>query len=230
MYVELQRRAETLNEGNGAGISCIQARSFGSFPRDGEEGADAGLQDAGEEPGVAGEQTAQSIGEREDPLSIGNLWKHVVCEVDAGIRCSARAAGRTDAAFFAGEGDEEILAARIAAEAEEAAIVDAASQVGVEMALDVSREAGVGQGVERRVAILLDGLVQGSAARIPRGIAWRGRQGPAFGTEGVGMGHLPLFPFAFVQAPCLVTRNNERYLPPGLFRIIVEGWARRLDD
>ena len=102
MYVELQRRAETLNEGNGAGMSCIQARSFGSFPRDGEE-------DAGEEPGIAGEQTPQSIGEREDPLSIGNLWKHVVCEVDAGIRCSARAAGRTDAAFFAGEGDDEVL-------------------------------------------------------------------------------------------------------------------------
>ena len=164
MYVELQRRAETLNEGDGAGMSCIQACSFGSSPRDGEEGADAELQDAGEEPGVAGEQIAQSIGEREDTLSIGNLRKHVVFEVDGGIRCSACAAGRTDAALFAGEGDEEVLAAFIAAEAEEAAVFgdateDAASQVGVEMSLDVSREAGVGQGVERRVAVLLDGLV-----------------------------------------------------------------------
>ena len=62
-------------------------------------------------------------------------------------------------ALFAGEGDEEVLAAFIAAEAEEAVFKDAASQVGVEMALDVSREVGVGMGVERRVAVLLDGLV-----------------------------------------------------------------------
>jgi hypothetical protein len=75
------------------------------------------------------------------------------------------------------------LAAFIAAEAEEAVFKDAASQVGIEMALDVSREAGVGQSSERRVAVLLDGLVKGSAARIPRRIAERGRQGLAFETE-----------------------------------------------
>ena len=58
------------------------------------------------------------------------------------------------------------------------------------VALNVVREKGVGQGGERCVAILLDGLVKGSAARIAQGIARRRRQGLASGAEGVGMGHL----------------------------------------
>ena len=110
VYVQLQRRAEALNEGDGAGVRGLQTHSPGPLPRVGEERTDAGALHDGESAGVSREQKAQAVGERKDPLAVGYAGQHVVCEVNRGVRGAARAARGADPAFFARERDEEVLA------------------------------------------------------------------------------------------------------------------------
>jgi hypothetical protein len=78
--------------------------------------------------------------EREHPLPHGDGGKDAVDEVRGGVRHAASSAARAETAPLAAEGDEEIAAAVVAMETQEAVREDAAREVVAERLLDVARQ------------------------------------------------------------------------------------------
>ena len=97
---------------------------------------------AGQDVGAERGKAAKLERERENPLAHRHLGEDAVDEVGGGVG-HASAAARADASTLARKGDEEIVAARVAMEAEEALGEHAAREVGTEGLLDVPRQSAL---------------------------------------------------------------------------------------
>ncbi len=114
-------------------------------------------------------------GEREDPLAKGHGGHDAIGDIGGLVTHPPRAAARAEAALFAREGDEDVVAARVAVAPDEALGEIAAREVALEGVDHVARQrrgvGGFGVGDEGRVMLadeaVEDGLVR--AARRVRG-------------------------------------------------------------
>ena len=97
-------------------------------------------QDRGREAGIEGEAVAQGERKRQDPLAYGDLGEDPVDEVGGGIGHAATAAGGAEPAPLAREGDEAIVPAGIAVDAQESMGEDAALEDGAELSFDEARQ------------------------------------------------------------------------------------------
>lgn len=84
---------------------------------------------------------AQSLGHREHPLPHRQSRNDVLGEVRGGLDHASGGAGRTDAATFAGVGDQEVMAAIGTAGARKTVGEDAALKIPAEFALGKCRGA-----------------------------------------------------------------------------------------
>jgi hypothetical protein len=138
VQVRIERRAEAVDEGHRA------ETGGGTRPR--AVGAQAGLHRAQEELqgrtlelGVAFQEVAQPLGHGQYPLPQRQLWQDVIGQMRGGLHHAPRVARWAHAASLARERDQEIVPARVAAGASEAASQDAAFQVAAELALHRGR-------------------------------------------------------------------------------------------
>ena len=135
-----------------------------------EDGAHEETQDGARERGVVGEAIAEREGQREHPLPHGDLRQDPIHQVGGCVGHTPPAAGGTEAAALAREGDDAVQAAGVAVHAHEAAGEDAAAEEAPELALD---EAGhraltglrAGQeGLELRLNHSVEDTLLGAAA------------------------------------------------------------------
>jgi hypothetical protein len=97
---------------------------------------------------VVGQERADPFRQGEDPLADGQRRQDMVRQVRGHLHHAACIAGGADATPFAGEGDEALGGARVAADAGEAVGENAAAEVGAEVVLDPLRYAvavGIGR-------------------------------------------------------------------------------------
>jgi uncharacterized protein (DUF697 family) len=140
--IQVHRGAEALEERDGAALVAALAELASHAPAGlGEQRTQERAQDLAGEAGVVGAAVAQRVGEGEHPLADRHLGEHAVDEMRRGVGHAASAAGGAEAAPLAREGDEALLSAIVAVQAEEAVGGDAAAQVGAQLLLD---EAGRG--------------------------------------------------------------------------------------
>jgi hypothetical protein len=160
-----------------------------------------------------GQEGADPLWQGEDPLAERQRWQHVIGQVGGHLHHAPGVARRADAAALAGEGDEALGGARIAADAGKAMGEDAAAEVGAEVVLNPLRDAvaiEVGgeeglqvvlcQGVKRRggrITAAVDGgeavgprrclgMREGTAGSGPAGAGRRGRGHAADGAAAGG--------------------------------------------
>jgi hypothetical protein len=141
-------------------------------PQQGEERFGEGVEYLGEEPGSLREQQAHPPGDGEDPLAIGDLREHVVCEVVRCVEGAAGGAGGADAAPFAREGDEFFIIAITAADPGEAEGEDAAAEIEIQLSLAVAGQAvpcALPQVLEEGLFVLSHCGVEGRALWVARG-------------------------------------------------------------
>ena len=86
-------------------------------------------------------EVAEPFRHREHPLSDRNRRDHVVGEVSGGGHHAPGVAGRADALALAGEGDQEVMPAAVAASVGAAVRENHAAQIGPEAGLDEVRHA-----------------------------------------------------------------------------------------
>jgi hypothetical protein len=91
---QLQRRAEALDEGHGAGEWAGHPEAPGRPALEGEERLDEEAQHLGEELGLPGQTDAHRHGERERPLAVRRPGKDALDQVDGGVVRPASIAGR----------------------------------------------------------------------------------------------------------------------------------------
>jgi hypothetical protein len=152
--------------GEGAGTAGAQQSADGA-----QEDAEHG----GGEGGVAGQEGTQAFRQGEDPLSHGQRGQDGVAEVGGDLDHSPGVAGGTDRAPLAGEGDQALGAAIVAAGAGEAVREDAAAQVGAEVFLDPpGNRVGEGVGVrrvgEKALEMVLDDGGDRGDGRVPAAV------------------------------------------------------------
>jgi hypothetical protein len=146
--VGIEGGAEAVEEGDGADLGVAGSGRAGAAQR----GADASEQDAEHVAGetrVTGQEGTDPLRQGEHPLTDGQRGQDVVGQVGGHLHHAAGVAGGADAAALAGEGDEALGGARVAADAGEAVGEDAAAEVGAEVVLHPARYAaavGVGRG------------------------------------------------------------------------------------
>jgi len=146
--VGVEGGAEAVQEGYGAEVRVGTGTRTGAA----ERGADGAPQDAEHVAGearVVGQEGADPLRQGAHPLAERQRRQDVVAEVGGHLHDAARVAGGADAAALAGEGDEPLGGARVAADAGEAVGKDAAAEIGAEVGLHPARHAvavGIGLG------------------------------------------------------------------------------------
>jgi hypothetical protein len=131
--VEVQRRAESLDEGDGSGAGAGAHAQSGAT---GEEGGDCPVDDGkdlGEDRGARREQEPQRVGERHHPLADRLLGQDVVDEMRGGLGHAACAAARAEAAAFATERHELLMPAGLALDAQESVFETPTLEVRLEL-------------------------------------------------------------------------------------------------
>ncbi len=136
MDVQIQRAAETLDQGDDSGASAAPGHETRPVGQIGLDSTDDDGEAATKSVGPAGEQQAQGPGEAEHPLPDGDLWNDVVDQMCRGLDHPPCAAGRAEAPTLAGEGDKVFMVAAVALHAHEAVFQSAAAQVVLELAQD----------------------------------------------------------------------------------------------
>ena len=140
MQVQVQRRAEALEESDRAALLGAHAPVPPNAPPQlREERAQEGAEHFARELAVVSAAVAKRVREREHPLPDRHRGEHAEGEVRRGVRHATAAAGGAEAAALARERHEAIVAALVAAEAQEAVGGDAATQEGAELLLDEIR-------------------------------------------------------------------------------------------
>jgi hypothetical protein len=140
-----------------------------------QEGADRAQQDAQDGSGerrVAGQEGAQSLRQREDPLPHGEGRQHLVVQMGGDLDHPAGVAGGADAAPLAREGNQSLGAALPAAGARKAVGEDAAAEIGAEVVLGPGGDTlatgiGVGGHGEEALEMVLDDGVERGGGRVP---------------------------------------------------------------
>ena len=89
---QLKDAAPKLQHGHGAGHGILDAVLAGAASLVGEDSAQKELQHAAEQVGVADDEEADVVGQREGPLSVGGHGEHVVHQVGRDVGHPARLA------------------------------------------------------------------------------------------------------------------------------------------
>jgi hypothetical protein len=141
MYVEIYVSAESLDEGDGAGFEISYFVIWVFFVKAKLHGfLDASCDDRVREPqdfplefGIPGAHVAKWHRHREHPLANdGACWKYVVSEVRSSFGHSPCSATSAKSSFFAAEGDEALVFAIYATEAQESVSQHSALEEGLE--------------------------------------------------------------------------------------------------
>jgi len=129
-----------LGEGDGTALSAsgLPLPASATTQRR-EDRAHEDAEHGARERGVVGEAVAQAEGQREHPLPDRDLRKNALHQVCGGVGHAAPAAGGTEAATLAREGDHAVETALVAVHAHEAVGEDAAAEERPELALDEAR-------------------------------------------------------------------------------------------
>ena len=188
---QVQGGPEALDERDRAALTLADAEERScATPLIRVDGAHEGAKDLTRESCVPGAAIAERIGQREDPLSDGNLGQDPVDEVGRSVGHTPAAAGGTEAAAFAAEGDEPVLPARVAVDAQESVGQDSALEIRADLALDEAGDgstlrSGMGEEgdelraddfVEKGLLGLVAGVVGDGEASIGTGSAIRGER------------------------------------------------------
>ncbi len=134
--IQIQAASESLDAGDGAGSRGRDARATDIVGgHDFEEDAS----DCRQHVGTECHEAPKLEGKGQDPLAHRNVRYHAVDQVSRRVAHSTSGTTRTDAAIFAREGDQKIVAAAVAVTAHETARKDAAPHVVAKLVLDVAR-------------------------------------------------------------------------------------------
>lgn len=137
MDVQVQGRAEALNEGDGAALATRRAPLALCSPAERrEERTEKGAEDLAGECSVIGAAVAERVGKRQNPLADGYFRQDAIDEVRGGIGHSASSAGGAEATPLARERDEAIVSAGVAVEPQESMSQDSAPEVRAKLLLD----------------------------------------------------------------------------------------------
>ncbi|MPM12756.1 hypothetical protein SDC9_59110 [bioreactor metagenome] len=141
MDVQVESIAEPLDERYSPATSGpSQIRKSGGAAEVRENRVDQNVVDSCDHFGIVSQPEPQRVRQRKHPLPDGYLRENPVHEVGSGISHAPSAAGRADAAPFAGERDHPVTAAIVAMNPQEAARVNAAFEEIAEFALDETRD------------------------------------------------------------------------------------------
>jgi hypothetical protein len=141
--VGVEGRPEPVQERDGADLGSRAGSGTGAS----ERGANGSNEDAQRGTGdgrIVVEEGANPLRDRQHPPTDGQRGQDVVGEMGGGLHHATPVARRTHAPALAAERHQELAAAAGAAGAPEAVGKDAAPQVGPELALDPSGNAGAG--------------------------------------------------------------------------------------
>ena len=143
--VEVGCRAEALDQRDRAAVGLVrlQARLIEQEARD---HAVQHLQHGRHQIGLRSQQQAQRDRQREHPLAQRHNGDDVVYQVRRRLRYATGTTRRAEPAPLATEGDQPVVAAVAAAQAQEAVGQDAGFEEGVELVLDELRQIGTGGG------------------------------------------------------------------------------------
>jgi hypothetical protein len=174
--VEVGRRPKTLDQRDGAAVGFVglEPSLAEQMARD---HAVHHLQHGRHQLGLCGQQQAQRDRQRQHPLAHRHTGDDVVHQVRRGLRHAPGTARGAKARALAAEGQQLVVAAVAAAQAQEAVGQDAAFQEGVELVLDELRQVGAGSvfglGEEGRGVLLHQavqrGLLRAVALVVDRG-------------------------------------------------------------
>lgn len=134
-------RAEALDRSDRTAAAVRDTAPPRTAPLGGQHRTEEHREHAPAEPVVVRERVAQPVRRGEYPLADRETTEHVVHQVCCQASHAPPGARRADAASLAGERDQQILLARVAAEAGEAARQLAAGQELAQLALDEVRQA-----------------------------------------------------------------------------------------
>ena len=151
--VPVQKLAEGLDGGDHAGQHIIPAEQALNFSTDAAPGRRGEL---AQQPAVETGMHAETLGDGEDHLPVGDGRADVFGDVDGGQQRPLLVAGGASAALLAGEGHENFVPAVRAANASEALVQVAAGEKGLHAALD-DRPPEAVLGLEPFVVDLLEG-------------------------------------------------------------------------
>jgi hypothetical protein len=140
VQVQVERRAEALNEGDGAALLGAHAPvSPNASPQLSEERAQEGAEHFARELAIVRAAVAKRVRKCEHPLADRHRGEHAVDEVRRGVGHAATATRRAEAAALARERHEAVVATVVAVQAQEAVGEDAAAQEGADLLLDEVR-------------------------------------------------------------------------------------------
>jgi len=126
--VQVESPAESLSEDHRARTAAGSAGCLGALAQPAEDCADEDAAHRTAQSGIEGQQEADAVGERQHPLAHADFGQHRVHEVRRRIRHPPAGARGTEAAAFARESDQLVLAALRATQARESVGKDAASE------------------------------------------------------------------------------------------------------
>ena len=124
--VQVQGAAESLSEDHRARTARGSASCLGALAHPAEDGPDEDAAHRAAKGGVEGQQASDAVGEGEHPLAHADFGQHRVHEGHRRIRYPPAGARGTEAATFARESEQLVLAALRTAQARESAVEDAA--------------------------------------------------------------------------------------------------------
>ena len=178
--VQVQGITEALHERHCTALHSWHLLVFPRSPTQG--GKDRAHEDAQHLRGercIVSHAEAQRERQREDPLPDRDLRKHAIHEPGGGVGHAAAPAGRANAATFAAETDDAILAAGIAVQPDEAVRQDAALEKAAQLAFDEARHGAalVLPAIQKGFELLTHHLIQDAVLGLTSAIA--ARQNPA---------------------------------------------------
>ena len=143
--VEIGRRAEALDQRDRAAVGLVGFEP-GLIEQEARDDAVHHLQHWRHQLGLCGQQQAQRDGQRQHPLAHGHARNDVIDQVGSRLRHAPGAARRAKASALAAEGNQLVVAAVAAAQAQEAVGEDPALQESVELVSHKLRQVGASGG------------------------------------------------------------------------------------
>ena len=206
MEVDVQiQAAEALHAEHRPALNSVKPIAFGPRAIAGENGLDEDARERRQHVGLERGELAELEGERQHVLPDRHIGQHAIDQVGRPVGHPPPAAARADTATVTGEGDEQIVATRVAVSARKPLREESTRQVAAELSLHVARNASlvVFAGVlEEGLEVLADQRIEDCLCRSP----WRirgseGRHEPAF-AQGVPGSNRAKTPHAGQPAPC----------------------------
>jgi len=134
--IELEATPEALDHRHGTAPPVGHAAAAGSATIEAEDGADVDGEHRAAELVIPREEVAQTVGQRQHPLTHGDMGEHGVHEVGGQFRHAPPATARTEAASLAGKRHETLEGTAFAPDAREASTEHTTCQEISELALD----------------------------------------------------------------------------------------------